>query len=291
MVKFGIKTDGYLKNDYSNFTAADVTAVFNAIHSHIQGAAQTGSGDRMKLGDIALGDYVNFRNFYLGGYVPNNVMDESSGERFLRVIVVGINPYKGINGNGNDNHLVFQFKYALANGVGGNPPSGIPSHMNDGDNSSVNGGYGGSVIRTYLKGTFYNGLVHTNTGIPASVIWAPNRIVGEHIDSDNNFVDPQTIADTVWLPTLWEVTGSNQVNGEDATYGEENGGRLNYYSNNDRRKKITISNTTTHWALASPIQQIPSGFWYFGFCTINSGGNPMPALAASIRIAPAFCVK
>ena len=284
MVKFGIKTDGYMSNYTVNLTVADVTAVFNAIHTYIQTATQSGSGDRLKLGDIALGDYINLRSLYLSGsYVTNPIMIDGTDERFLRVMVVGINSYKGLNGNGNENHLVFQFKNLFRS------VNGVPSRMNasKNTNSSADGGYGGSEMRTALTGTFYSALVHSNTGIPASVIWAPNRIVGEHVDAAYEFVPAQTITDKVWLPTLWEVTGSNQYSGGDATWGEENSGRLTYYSSAARRgHRLTESKGSGDgWFLASPIESSRM------FARVNMVGNITDSIEAHSGVIPAFCIK
>jgi hypothetical protein len=107
----------------------------------------------------------------------------------LRLAVVGVNSYRGLDGNGSaiaDDHLVLQFENAVANRRGNDQETG-------------NTGYAESAIRKYLSpvegfesssGCFYNGLVAA--GIPAALFYSPRRVVSSGTGTE-------IIQDPVWF--------------------------------------------------------------------------------------------
>ncbi|GHV76676.1 hypothetical protein AGMMS49942_14970 [Spirochaetia bacterium] len=274
-------------------SAAKVTEVFTALHAYLAtNPVETGASTTAhKLGAIALGDYIDlagltvaqyYTNPSAGSAADNGEINATNVELtdhgwLLRLIVVGINAYSGKNGNGTDPHLVFQFQ---------NVPG--KHRMNPAPDTNV-GGYAASEMRTYLTGNFLTGL--TAAGVPASVLWAPKRMVW------NGFLpggsSPSTTADTIedalFLPTEWEMVGSKTYS--HATEMSANQGRLEYYEvgnpGNTSRIKYNSGNfVTTYWE-ASPFSASADGFAY-----VNANGSAHGNAASSVGgCAPAFCVK
>ncbi|GHV84504.1 hypothetical protein AGMMS50230_01120 [Spirochaetia bacterium] len=112
--KFGI--------DVTENSAAKVTEVFTALHDYLAtGPAVTGSGTALKLGAIALGDYIDLAGLTVKRYstkltkvitgfslvegqgdinLSTNPTISANNSTLLRLIVVGINAYRDKNGNG-----------------------------------------------------------------------------------------------------------------------------------------------------------------------------------------------
>jgi hypothetical protein len=267
MVKFGIKDPSYI-----SATAADVTNTFLAVQAYINKAAVTPSNETTasaKLGVIALGDYVDLPSLSVAAY-------GGGGGAFTnvnaRVEVVGVNSYNAKNGNGNGKHLVFQFKDIVAS-----------RRMNATDTTA--GGYAASEMRTYLTGNFKNGLV--DAGVPQAALWAPNRVIGG--------ASSTTVADSVYLPTLWEVSETNNstlggFTSTAITANEETGnqGRLTIYGAGEGGNNSRIKGVTTWYWLASA-----STYSGSSFCNVGFNGNTGTYSASSSvgGLAPVFCVK
>jgi hypothetical protein len=282
MVKFGIKESGY-----GSATAADVTNTFNAVKIYINTSAVTASNATTasaKLGDIALGDYVDLPSLSVAAYGGS---DGSGGGAFsntkARVQVVGVNSYTK-NGN-TGKHLVFQFKDLMVN-----------RRMNATDTNA--GGYAASEMRKYLttvsgdnnSGKFLAGLLAA--GVPQAALWAPSRVIS----------GAAAIADMVYLPSYWEIQktdawgDSSVVNGESS----DNSAWFSYYSpagsasnlgstegKNIRIKKTHGTASAAWWWFASPYSGSSShfcGVYYVGYdyyYNASSAGG----------LAPVFCVK
>ncbi|GHU97446.1 hypothetical protein FACS189483_03410 [Spirochaetia bacterium] len=299
--KFGI--------DVTTNSAAKVTEVFTALHAYLAtNPAETGSGTALKLGDIALGDYIDLAGLTVARYhtagsteAPDGTDADSdtnlengaisfatnptitaNSSTLLRLIVVGINAYSGKNGNGTDPHLVFQFQNVPGN------------HRMNPTGTNV-GGYAASEMRTYLTGNFLTGL--TAAGVPASVLWAPKRIMWNGFtqaekdasasSSTNTAVD--TIEDALFLPTEWEMFGSRTFSHTTET--NANQGRLEYYAEgsdgNTSRRKYISGNMSGSYTEVSPRS---SSAVYFA--RVSSDGYTSYGSASAVGgCAPAFCVK
>lgn len=162
------------------------------------------------------------------------------------------------------------------------------------------GGYKDSEMRAYLTGNFLTGL--KAAGVPASLLWAPSRRVSKGNIPEGG-VD--TINDMLWLPTEWEMFGSN-VKSSTASETSTNQGRLEYYpagSGGDlKRTKYFISAGASgnmfYW-LASPDSGGTADFCYVddGYYPGGIGleyNNPNSSRTGASAVggcAPAFCVK
>jgi hypothetical protein len=194
--------------------------------------------------------------------------------KMCRLIVVGINPFKNLNGNGATPHVVFQFQ---------NVP--VARRMNpENDNG---GGYPASEMRAYLTGEFLSGL--KDAGVPEGVLWGPARVVSGKGDG------AKTINDELWLPTEREMFGS-QTHSDAGHETEGNQARLLYYAAPASRIKVYKGNADY------PAVSTAYGRWYWegsaysvsaaSFCLVNSDGTSHANYAGSVGgCAPAFCVK
>jgi hypothetical protein len=193
-------------------------------------------------------------------------------------MVVGINSFKP-NGayagvTGAPDHYVFQFQ---------NVP--VLRQMHGSKTNSM--GYEGSAMKSWLIGNFLTGL--TSAGVPLPVLWAPTRYVANKGGSSAN--GTHTITDKLWLPTEWEMFGSN-TNSLSALETAANQARLEYYpAGNDgsaRRIKYNSSDISNLYWEASPENLLTSSFAivnYFGYPNISD------ANASGVGCAPAFCVQ
>jgi hypothetical protein len=280
--RFGISTSG----------VPGVTDVFNALHDLI---SSPNAGDDfttiIQLGDWIDLDSLTVARYHTGTEAPDDANDSDSDTdrengaintsntdvtkgKLLRLIVVGINSFDGINGN-NTPHVVFQFQ---------NLPG---THRMNPTGTNV-GGYAASEMRAYLTGNFYTGL--TAAGVPDAVVWAPIRQVWNGFTqaeqnltaSTNTTVD--TITDKFWLPTEWEMSGANTW----SVYEDSgNQARLDYYTDNASHIKYNNSDAVWWYWKASP----SSGF-STAFCMRYNGGGDSHVSANSVAgVAPAFCVK
>jgi hypothetical protein len=312
-VKFGITTAAATPSDPpapTTKTVKEVRDTFAAVHSYLgANPAQTdrtsGSSDMpggllTKIGDIALGDYIDLVNLSVAGYPTDdstagygktgnlpNMMINVNGQfgYLLRLIVVGINTfnqgqsgqYDG-SGNGSSPHLVFQFQHAPA------------THRMDNSSDNVRG-YAASEMRKYLvqvsgdsnSGRFLTGLY--NAGVPindTNVVWAPKRYVA----NGGNSTD--MLQDLLWLPTEREMFGINGNNGGSSIPAETatNQARLAYYGSSFDRVKGSLGGGPSWYWEASPNMSM-------SYCRVvedgTVGGNT--GISAVGGVAPAFCIR
>jgi hypothetical protein len=279
---------------------AGVTATFNALSDYIRAGGLSTDPDRVQHGDwidleggISVAAYEGVGGFTYTAAEATQAMTVSYGSEgssdmvrdqpigaLCRLIVVGINSFNGKNDNAVP-HMVFQFQHVPI----------TPRRMNQTETNKD--GYAGSEIRKYLtpvtgadgSGAFLTGL--ENAGVPRDKLWAPKRVV-----SVKN--GPGVISDLLWLPTVWEMSGSSGGSvKEDET--KENQARLEYYTSNAKRKKysksktgypkITTSKGRDYW-LASPYTGDLSLFCFIG----DDGGNYDSVGDVAAGCAPAFCI-
>jgi hypothetical protein len=195
--------------------------------------------------------------------------------KMCRLIVVGINPFKDLNGNGATPHVVFQLQ---------NVP--VVRQMNP--TGSNAGGYPESEMRAYLTGEFLSGL--KDAGVPEGVLWGPARVVSGKGDG------AKTINDTLWLPTEREMVDDQNYSVADHET-EKNQAWLPYYVDSAARKKVYKTNTDY------PVVSTPTGQWYWegsaravdasSFSIVYITGGDANGYSASTLggCVPAFCVK
>jgi uncharacterized repeat protein (TIGR02543 family) len=260
MVKFGIKQAGY---SLSSISTADVTNTFNTVKSYLatQNAADVNPAGG--LGVIKLGDYVELPSLRVAAYNSNGGginITSNTGDGKLRLMVVGINPYYGKNGNTVTQHLVFHFKDFPGKG-----------RMNE---SEINtGGYAASEMRQYLINEYLPGLL--TAGVPDSALWAVKRVGA----NDGVATGTNTIEDKLWLPTERELFGSNS-NSNSNYESSANQGRFGYYSSDDSRRKSEI------YLGASPSKE---AYWWCG--VENGASTKWIKPADSYGVAPAFAIS
>jgi hypothetical protein len=94
------------------------------------------------------------------------------------------------------------------------------------------------------------------------------------------------IADKIWLPTEYEMFGSQSYANTQAEAASDQG-RLEYYDGNDRRIKYsrTDGSARVYWE-ASP----RTGYTHY-FCRVYTSGAAYTNGSCSVYgVAPAFCV-
>jgi hypothetical protein len=248
---------------------------------------------------VNLGDWIDLSSLVVvsaggtnGGAINATTnTDLGAHGKLLRLIVVGIDSFLGVNGN-STHHIVFQFQ-------------NIPGTLRMEAADTNENGYLGSEMRKYLtrvdashplgeegSGKFLDGLIAA--GVNESYIWAPSRRVA-HTGLLNASVD--TIADKVWLPTVWELFGA-QGGSVASCETANNQARLEYYMspNNGSRAKYNAGNEATPYWEASPYatyQGDPdhaNSFSVVDSLSPDSAGGGQNASAVR-GIAPAFCFK
>ncbi|GMO28658.1 MAG: hypothetical protein Pg6A_16610 [Termitinemataceae bacterium] len=265
MVKFGVKSAGYAIGDIS---AQDVTDTFNKVSAYIKTQSASSVNPSTGLGVIQMGDYVNLKSLNVTVYNSNpavSITNTNTGNDKLRVMVVGINSYYNKNSNGTTTpHLIFHFK-------------GVPGDARMEATDTNANGYLGSEMRTYITSKYWPAL--QTAGVSDAVVWPVSRRVA---NGGSGATTADTITDKLWLPTEWELFGSNSSSS--STYETSaNQGRLGYYNDNAARIKSGY-----YWA-ASPRYSSTSSF-----CGVNAGGYASGVYASAVGgggCAPAFCVK
>jgi hypothetical protein len=258
-------------NIAAKFGVSTASAAFTSLHYLI--SSPEGTDDFTTI--IALGDYIDLPSLTIiesGTETITDMAIAANSSRLLRLIVVGINSFNGINGNSTD-HVVFQFQ---------NIP--IPHSMEASDINTS--GYFGSWMRTYLTGAFLTGL-QAAAGLTTDMLWGPTRYVankGQGADGTD------TITDTLWLPTEWEMFGARTSSSQ--TYEVDAGqARLEYYAagsgGDTSRVKYNSGNAAAYYWLATPRSDDA-----LTFCLVQPNGTASGYLASGGNgIAPAFCVK
>jgi hypothetical protein len=295
MVKFGVKAAGYKEYDVE-----DVADAFNAVSVYLKSLA-----DPAVISNIDLGDYIDLPFLHVAAYgadsganntpdakglidiAANSAINKNNGA-LLRLFVVGKNSFKaggsyaGGGTGSTDAHVVFQFQ---------NLPGG---HRMNPTQTSANG-YVASELRRYLAdydrsatgGAFLAGLLAA--GVPDAVLWAPERAMAKESGSASAS-DVHIITDKVWLPTAWEMQGT-QVNSNKAE-GGTNQARLEYYDSVAKCIKYytDADPAVSLWWAASPTTWAGAGGY---FCIVNNNNGYVYASKANAvcGLAPAFCVR
>jgi hypothetical protein len=278
MVKFGIKSAGY----DGSFDTDDVAETFTAIKDYIGNTnpETAGEGKSMRLGAIKTNDYVQLKvkvDAYNGAGAIVGVFYDGV---VVKAEVVGINTYAGKNDNDSGAHVVFRIR---------TNPEHFDGHQRRMNATGTNaGGYGASEMRKYLTpeadvagGKYYAGLLAA--GVPPAVFWKARRVIGKTASTT------EILEDSVFLPTEYELTGTNTFSASEST-----GGRLNAFQTNE----------DIGWAwFASPA--VTGDGRYYVDCTVSNAfcihvlfpGNPNSIgifgykANEPLPFAPAFCVR
>jgi hypothetical protein len=267
----------------AKFGASTVSAAFTDLHTLINDS----SADFTAI--IQTGDYIDLPSLTIGSdpaindapITPASLPYAGYEGRLLRLIVVGINSFNGINGNGSTPHVVFQFQ---------NIP--VTHEMNATDTNA--GGYAASAMKTYLTGDFLTGL-KSATGLTSAELWAPERYVANAGGGNETAAD--LIQDELWLPTEREMYGGdyygNNYHSVSAYETASNQARLAYYAiaadplDDDRKIKYDSANDAVLYWMASPFN------FYSTMFTLCHDNSVLGFAAASMigGCAPAFCVR
>jgi hypothetical protein len=272
--KFGVTLTG----------KAGVNAAFKELSAFIQKGG-------LAAGVIKLGDYIDLEGgltvaaYYDAGFKSSDNWDtplpDSKG-KLSRLIVVGINSFQSVQGGYQypdgtpPAHVVFQFQ-------------NIPHRhlMSTKDGASSKGGYPDSAMRQYLTGNFLDGLI--TAGVPEGVLWEPARMVSTRAKAESaTDFPPAKIADKLWLPTAWEMTGTTTqyVLDEEAT----NQAWLEYYKNVNDRIKLDQSGKRSYW-LASTTSKSDAVFASVDISGAVIASSLSVGAYSAIGVAPAFCVQ
>ncbi|GHV66897.1 hypothetical protein AGMMS49928_02710 [Spirochaetia bacterium] len=262
-------------NLMTEFRAANVMAAFNAIHEFLQTCNGKPNRADVIRSRIVTGDYLDLPSLTVqadaggGGF---SAVNTSLGEHgtLLRLIVVGVDSFTKTNSNA-PAHVVFQFQ---------NVPV---SHRMNPTNTNA-GGYAKSEMRSYLTSKFLPGLAAA--GLPESIIWAPTRCIS---NGGEGGTAADALADKLWLPTEWELHGSNSWSNKKYETAQ-NQARLEFYESNAKRIKYNLENNGNYgmwyWE-ASPYSSSAANLAiidFFGFA------NNLHA-SSVVGCAPAFCVR
>jgi hypothetical protein len=134
-------------------------------------------------------------------------------------------------------------------------------------------------MRAYITGNFLVGL--KAAGLPETVLWAPKRPIWKGYGQTGAHL----IADTLWLPTEWEMYNNNEY-AEASTETADNQVHLEYYSGYAERCKYDSSGSAPYWT-ASPASGSATDF-------VASEVGELLSTAATVTmggLVPAFCVK
>jgi hypothetical protein len=261
-------------------SAAEVTQVFTMIHNTVA-AGNVGNlvdGDYFH-GYISSGTPFTVAAGYDSGGAINMTSNPDLGShgKYMTWVIVGKNAWKGKNGVTYD-HVAIQSKNVL----GYSSESNANGHyMNPTDTNA--GGYKECKGRQYLLNNMLPAL--QALGVPFNEEWmkAPPRLVSKGGTASNPGAD--TITDKLFLPTEYEMFGSNTYSNNNAE-APANQGRLTYYADNNSRIKYNKDNSARYYWEASPY----SGSTYY-FCVVDSGGGANDSSASTAYgFAPALCV-
>jgi hypothetical protein len=254
---------------------AGVDAAFKELSVFIRNGGLEDDADRtpeervIKLGDwIDLEDGLAVDAYAKGEASPSGDFVYNA-EAKIRLVVVGINTFQSggdyiYQGTEPPPHVVFQFQ------------SPVPVSRKMNSTATCVGGYRDTEMREYLtavdgvagSGNFLAGL--RRAGVPDSVLWAPSRTVSV------TEVEPVTIKDKLWLPTVWEFLGKTQCDHET----EFNQVRLDYYVENPSKLNNLRLWTATPGTLSST-----------RFLNLNNRAFDSNVAYNWLSFMPAFCVE
>jgi hypothetical protein len=261
-------------------STAEVTQMFEMIHNTIA------AGNAANFVD---GDYLNG---YISSTTPFSVSagydsggaismtsnpDLGSHGKYMQWMIVGKNTWKGKNGNSFD-HVAIHFRnvlgYSTETNAGGH-------YMNSSDTNS--GGYLSCQVRQYILNNVLPAL--KNLGIPFDEEWmkAPKRLVS--VGGTGSNPGANTITDKLFLPTEYEMFGTNGFSNSIAEVGTTQG-RFTYYDSNDKRIKYNKDDSPRPYWEASPYSGSTGAF-----CCVSASGGYDHIIASSVcGLAPVLCV-
>jgi hypothetical protein len=235
-----------------------------------------------RINNFMLGDWIDLpalnvaAGYDSGGAIALDRSMLVDGIPMTRFIVVAKNYMLGKNGNAMPS-LAFQARHCLGySGV-----SGTDGHYMETTNINTNG-YLGCKMRQYLINNMKIGLIAAGIPIDSEYIQAPVRRVSKGNGGGNGY---DTIEDKVFLPTEYEMFGTNTYsNSSDEAPAYQ--GRFEYYDSNAKRVKKTKDGTARVYWEASPYSGSTSTF-----CGVDSSGAANSYGATNVYgFAPAFCV-
>jgi hypothetical protein len=235
------------------------------------------------MSDLKLGMYLNLYNLTPDGE------DRITGDnnQNLRIVIASFNQYKGRMGNDDTNHIKFVFKNSpvqkrmrdIASNYGGYP------YVKDGS-------HGTPLLKEYLEGAFFKGLVATLGGHEDYFYEVKRYITGGSYDTGWEKV-PFTAK--IFIDTEKEVFGTNTMNTSGT---EEDLTQTALYAQGGKTRRIKEEPEppfgglrNKHWWVASPHSGSTDLFVF-----VSSDGDPYVYAANlginySFGIAPAFCIK
>jgi hypothetical protein len=307
----------------------DETAAFNAVQDYLNSvsAEDLVSEGKIRLGDYIDLDTLTVRrvpnqatpnpittfivnnapisNWFTDTSVAYAPPYEGSEGAWLRIIVVGINSFNNrAQGNANAHpsytgantggkaHLVFQFQNVpmYGNMTRTTLPAGNPGYAAD-LLAVTAGGWRTSTLRTYLAGSFLDGLVAA--GVPEPVLFSLTRLVSNGAGAAGT----QETTDKLWLPTELQMFDSGDV--AEAAETRANQARLEYYQNDLLRVKHYPKNSSV-----TPLRFLTYHYWtsspakiFYGtsrFSDVSlSGGKSVSGVtvSANMGVVPAFVIR
>jgi hypothetical protein len=261
-------------------SAAEVRQVFEMMHNTVAAG---------NVANFVDGDYVNG---YISGGTPFTVAagydsggaismtsnpDLGAHGKYMQWVIVGKNPWKGKNGVTYD-HVAIHSRNVL----GYSGETNADGHYMEATNINTNG-YLGCKMRPYILNNVLPAL--KNLGIPFDESWmkGPARLVSKGGSASSPGAD--TITDKLFLPTEYEMFGTNSYSNSNAEAASGQG-RLTYYADATSRIKYNKENAARVYWEASPY----SGSTTY-FCFVDSSGAANYYIATYVYgFAPAFCV-
>jgi hypothetical protein len=234
-----------------------------------------------QFGDIMIGDYLD--GIDLSGLTPTvgGTAPQAWNETYKnnRVVVAGLNTYKGMGANfeNDKNHILFAFRNCIGR-----------AKMNQ---TNTSGGYPQSEMRTWLEGVDGDG-----SGVVAAKL--KQELGGEYLYKINKLL-PTGGANSDWtdrslfIPTALEIFGI-PLSGTEGVYDPMGTDRTAYCTpiqiplyqkSYDYRIK--------RWTGARDryFEATPSASSSFSFCYVGNTGYSRDISAGSVGgVAPAFCV-
>ncbi|GMO55685.1 MAG: hypothetical protein Ta2G_15050 [Termitinemataceae bacterium] len=278
------------------FAANSAEEFFDSLHVYINTEGTNLETD----GFVKVGNYIDLPSLAVdryngaGGFAVTTATDDASNKK-LRLLVVGINTYKGKNipdeltegvKNNNSPHVMFQFQ-------------NIPVVRRNEDPDTNLKGYLGSELRQYLisstdsdganRKSFLSSL--NAAGVKAeNMMEVTRKMSNSGIDTAENPIDLDTVTDKLFIPTEMEMFG--EMLGASELEEEENQGLFSYYPKDDvgntSRIKYFGSDARLYWT-ASPYyleDHADSGYGeLFMAVSTNGGGIALGYLGG---VVPAF---
>jgi hypothetical protein len=259
-------------------SAAEVTQVVTMIHNTVAAG---------NVNNFVIGDYFALASVNIsagnnaGGAFSASLTEITGHGRNLDFVLVSKNPYKNKNGNAFD-HVIFQSRNVLsamsAVNAGG--------HYMNPSNTNV-GGYAQSKGRAFVT-TQVKAALQT-AGIPfndSSIIPLLTRYVA---NGGLGGTGRDAITDQIFLPTEYEVFGSNTYSHSSGNAAETSDTQTHwsFYADATSRIKYKADAVAVYWWEASPRASYTTNF-----CIVHLNGSAYDTYASYEHgIAPAFPIR